>query len=83
MRLIKNKIFNNDASLWFIEKLPGAPPPPVHAINRGIGIEGLGTMLAGLWGEHVRRERRHDRQWAIIHFNRERIYDVTASSDET
>lgn len=30
--------------------LLGAPPPPVHAINRGIGIEGLGTMLAGLWG---------------------------------
>lgn len=28
----------------------GAPPPPVHAINRGIGIEGLGTVLAGLWG---------------------------------
>lgn len=28
----------------------GAPPPPVHAINRGIGMEGLGTMLAGLWG---------------------------------
>ncbi|CAG2060110.1 unnamed protein product, partial [Timema podura] len=28
----------------------GAPPPPVHAINRGIGTEGLGTVLAGLWG---------------------------------
>lgn len=28
----------------------GAPPPPVHAINRGIGIEGIGTVLAGLWG---------------------------------
>lgn len=28
----------------------GAPPPPVHAINRGIGFEGLGTVLAGLWG---------------------------------
>ncbi|XP_032682024.1 solute carrier family 23 member 1 [Odontomachus brunneus] len=31
-------------------KMCGAPPPPVHAINRGIGVEGLGTMLAGLWG---------------------------------
>ncbi|XP_014474517.1 PREDICTED: solute carrier family 23 member 1 isoform X2 [Dinoponera quadriceps] len=31
-------------------KMCGAPPPPVHAINRGIGMEGLGTMLAGLWG---------------------------------
>ncbi|KAJ4442141.1 hypothetical protein ANN_12007 [Periplaneta americana] len=27
-----------------------APPPPVHAINRGIAIEGLGTILAGIWG---------------------------------
>ncbi|XP_031849679.1 solute carrier family 23 member 1 [Nomia melanderi] len=31
-------------------RMCGAPPPPVHAINRGMGIEGLGTMLAGLWG---------------------------------
>ncbi|KYN14148.1 Solute carrier family 23 member 2, partial [Trachymyrmex cornetzi] len=31
-------------------RMCGAPPPPVHAINRGIGIEGLGTILAGLWG---------------------------------
>jgi hypothetical protein len=27
-----------------------APPPPVHTINRGIVIEGLGTILAGLFG---------------------------------
>ena len=25
----------------------GAPPPPPHAINRGIGTEGLGCVLAG------------------------------------
>ena len=31
-------------------RLSGAPPPPVHAINRGIGVEGLGCILAGLWG---------------------------------
>ncbi|XP_014203487.1 solute carrier family 23 member 2 [Copidosoma floridanum] len=31
-------------------RMCGAPPPPVHAINRGIGMEGLGTILAGLWG---------------------------------
>lgn len=27
-----------------------AQSPPLHAINRGIGTEGLGTVLAGLWG---------------------------------
>lgn len=24
--------------------------PPTHAINRGIGTEGIGCMIAGLWG---------------------------------
>ncbi|KAF3849643.1 hypothetical protein F7725_019362 [Dissostichus mawsoni] len=28
-------------------RLSGAPPPPSHAINRGIGVEGLGSLLAG------------------------------------
>lgn len=31
-------------------RLSGAPPPPMHAINRGIGIEGIGCLLAGAWG---------------------------------
>ena len=31
-------------------RLSGAPPPPVHAINRGIAMEGLGCILAGMWG---------------------------------
>ncbi|XP_004926407.1 solute carrier family 23 member 2 isoform X1 [Bombyx mori] len=31
-------------------RMCGAPPPPLHAINRGLGTEGLGTALAGLWG---------------------------------
>lgn len=31
-------------------RLSKAPPPPPHAINRGIGMEGLGCVLAGLWG---------------------------------
>lgn len=30
--------------------ISGAPPPPIHAINRGIATEGLGTILAGIWG---------------------------------
>ncbi|XP_053575209.1 solute carrier family 23 member 2-like [Bombina bombina] len=31
-------------------RLSGAPLPPIHAINRGIGIEGIGCILAGIWG---------------------------------
>lgn len=31
-------------------KLAGAPPPPQHAISRGIGMEGLGSLLAGAIG---------------------------------
>ncbi|KAJ8047238.1 Solute carrier family 23 member 1 [Holothuria leucospilota] len=26
------------------------PPPPDHAVNRGIGVEGIGGLLAALWG---------------------------------
>lgn len=33
-----------------VAQMCAAPPPPLHAINRGIGTEGLGTVLAGLWG---------------------------------
>ncbi|XP_078684147.1 solute carrier family 23 member 2-like [Branchiostoma floridae x Branchiostoma belcheri] len=29
------------------------PPPPNHAINRGIGMEGLTTLLAAAWGSPV------------------------------
>ncbi|XP_038061414.1 solute carrier family 23 member 1-like [Patiria miniata] len=31
-------------------RLSGAPPPPQHAINRGVLIEGIGCILAGAWG---------------------------------
>ncbi|KAL9967146.1 hypothetical protein ACROYT_G025319 [Oculina patagonica] len=31
-------------------RLAGAPPPPKHALNRGIGIEGIGCLLAGAFG---------------------------------
>jgi len=30
--------------------LAGAPPPPQHAINRGIFVEGVGSFLDGLFG---------------------------------
>lgn len=31
-------------------RLAGAPPPPTHALNRGIFIEGIACVLAGAWG---------------------------------
>ncbi|RMX40945.1 hypothetical protein pdam_00025189, partial [Pocillopora damicornis] len=31
-------------------RLSGAPPPPKHAINRGIGMEGIGCLLTGAFG---------------------------------
>lgn len=31
-------------------RLSRAPRPPKHAINRGIGVEGLGSLLAGAFG---------------------------------
>lgn len=31
-------------------RISGAPPPPEHAVNRGIGMEGVGSLLAGMWG---------------------------------
>ena len=31
-------------------RLAGAPPPPVHALNRGIAFEGLGCVITGAMG---------------------------------
>lgn len=31
-------------------RLSGAPPPTTAAINRGIGMEGIGCIIAGAWG---------------------------------
>jgi len=31
-------------------RLSGAPPPPKHAINRGVGMEGIGCLLTGAFG---------------------------------
>lgn len=33
-----------------VSRMCGAPPIPMHAINAGILIEGLGCVLAGIWG---------------------------------
>ncbi|XP_070546593.1 solute carrier family 23 member 1-like [Ptychodera flava] len=31
-------------------RFSGAPPPPPHAVNRGICMEGFCCLLAGIWG---------------------------------
>ena len=31
-------------------RMSDAPPPPPHAVNRGIGIEGIGCILCGAFG---------------------------------
>ena len=31
-------------------RLSGAPPPPRHAISRGIAMEGIGCLLTGAFG---------------------------------
>ena len=31
-------------------RFSGAKPPPTSAINRGIFVEGIGCILAGIWG---------------------------------
>ncbi|KAI0213897.1 Solute carrier family 23 member 2 [Lamellibrachia satsuma] len=37
-------------SFYAAAKMAEMPPPPVHAINRGILAQGVGCVLAGLWG---------------------------------
>ncbi|XP_076452283.1 solute carrier family 23 member 1-like [Babylonia areolata] len=31
-------------------RLSGAPPPPAHAVNRGLGMEGVACVMAGAFG---------------------------------
>ncbi|OQV11729.1 putative Solute carrier family 23 member 2 [Hypsibius exemplaris] len=31
-------------------RLSGVPVPPKHAVNRGIAMEGIGCIFAGMWG---------------------------------
>ena len=34
-------------------RMAGALPPPKHAINRGIGMEGIGGLLSGAFGSGI------------------------------
>ncbi|KAJ7386675.1 hypothetical protein OS493_006683 [Desmophyllum pertusum] len=43
-------IIESVGNYYACARLSGAPPPPKHAINRGIGIQGIGCLLAGAFG---------------------------------
>ena len=43
-------IFESLGDYYACALISGAPPPPIHTLNRGIAIEGLGCLLAGAWG---------------------------------
>lgn len=54
------------------------PPPPVHAVNRGIGIEGLGCVLAGVLGSG-NGSTTYGESVAIIGLTKVSDYNVTES----
>ncbi|XP_061430223.1 solute carrier family 23 member 1-like isoform X3 [Lethenteron reissneri] len=47
---IVSSIVESVGDYYACARLVGAPPPPRHAVNRGIGMEGIGCLLAGAWG---------------------------------
>ncbi|XP_072315787.1 solute carrier family 23 member 1 [Eucyclogobius newberryi] len=50
MSAIFSGIIESIGDYYACARLSGAPPPPVHAINRGIFIEGICCVIAGLLG---------------------------------
>ena len=47
---VLSSIIESVGDYYACARLSGAPPPPTHAINRGIGIEGIGCVIAGAFG---------------------------------
>ncbi|XP_071539682.1 solute carrier family 23 member 2-like isoform X2 [Panulirus ornatus] len=47
---VLSSIIESVGDYYACARVVGAPVPPTHAINRGIGVEGIGCMLAGLYG---------------------------------
>lgn len=43
-------IIDSVGDYYACARISGAQPPPKHAINRGIGVEGVGCLLAGAFG---------------------------------
>ena len=46
-------IIESVGDYYACERLSGAPRPPKYAINLGIGVEGIGCLLNGLWGSGI------------------------------
>ncbi|XP_025084497.1 solute carrier family 23 member 1-like [Pomacea canaliculata] len=43
-------IIESVADYYACARISGVPPPPAHAVNRGIAIEGLGSLISGAVG---------------------------------
>uniref|UniRef100_A0AAR2JRC8 Solute carrier family 23 member 2 n=1 Tax=Pygocentrus nattereri TaxID=42514 RepID=A0AAR2JRC8_PYGNA len=50
MSAVVASIIESIGDYYACARLSAAPPPPVHAINRGIFVEGLSCVLDGLFG---------------------------------
>ena len=47
---VLSSIIESVGDYYACARLSGAPPPPKHAINRAVGMEGIGCLLAGAFG---------------------------------
>lgn len=45
-----SSIIESIGDYYACARISGAPPPPPHAINRGIAIEGLSSIFSGMVG---------------------------------
>lgn len=43
-------ILDSIADYYAVARVVRVPSPPVHAMNRGILVEGFMSMMAGFWG---------------------------------
>ncbi|KAH6948886.1 hypothetical protein HPB50_026694 [Hyalomma asiaticum] len=47
---ILSSVVESVGDYYACARLSQVPTPPTHAINRGIWMEGLGCIVAGIWG---------------------------------
>ncbi|XP_023223250.1 solute carrier family 23 member 1-like isoform X2 [Centruroides sculpturatus] len=47
---VLSSIVESVGDYYACARISGASAPPIHAINRGIFVEGIGCILSGLWG---------------------------------